>query len=198
MNATAWPTSRNLQHLNRSSASVCPNYALSHSGYPNLPCRAASLSDFFGSLPVRDTSAPVRCESQRSELSPCTQSRTLLQYPGCNTNLKMPLLKTMLHYAGLGKKDKMANSDFQPTDIFQHRYQDPQVLVDYVNSLPDKFYASQFSVKACEMCFHWMPDYGLHSMQVLKDGRLGLMLPRKLTKVGCVLVQFKCLVSRRH
>lgn len=50
----------------------------------------------------------------------------------------MPLLKTILHYAGFGKKDKMSNPDeFQPTDIFHHRYQDPQVLIEYVKTLPD-------------------------------------------------------------
>lgn len=61
----------------------------------------------------------------------------------------MPLLKTILQYAGFGKKDKMtSNGEFQPTDIVQHRYQDPQVLIAYVKTLPD-IDNGQIKVKVC-------------------------------------------------
>lgn len=61
----------------------------------------------------------------------------------------MPLLKSILHYAGFGKKDKMTSPDeFQPTDILQHRYQDPQTLVEYIKKLPD-INKGQIKVKAC-------------------------------------------------
>lgn len=64
----------------------------------------------------------------------------------------MAFLKTILQYAGLGKKDKMANKDFEPTDILQHRYQDPQILIDYLKKLPEKYTENQITVKVHEPC----------------------------------------------
>lgn len=45
----------------------------------------------------------------------------------------------------------MARPDeFQPSDIVQHRYQDPQVLIAYIKTLPD-IDKSQIRVKVCEL-----------------------------------------------
>ncbi|KAL1860682.1 hypothetical protein Daus18300_009025 [Diaporthe australafricana] len=77
----------------------------------------------------------------------------------------MPFLKKILNFTGLGKKDTMAKSgEFEPTDIFKARYQDPEVLIAYVKTLPDRFTDDKITVKT------------------LKDGSLGLRLPRKLDK----------------
>lgn len=65
----------------------------------------------------------------------------------------MAFLKTILQYAGLGRKGKMANSkDFEPTDILQHRYQDPQILREYLKNLPEKFTDDQINMKVREPC----------------------------------------------
>ncbi|KAJ0116782.1 hypothetical protein J7T55_009933 [Diaporthe amygdali] len=77
----------------------------------------------------------------------------------------MALFKKILHYAGFAKKDDMAKPvEFVPSDIFKHRYQDPKVLITYVKGLPDGFTDDQITVKP------------------VKDGQLGLKLPRKLEK----------------
>ena len=60
----------------------------------------------------------------------------------------MPLLQRLLHYVSFGKKDDMPQPEgFEPTDIFKHRYQDPQVLITYVKTLPDRFTDDQIKVK---------------------------------------------------
>lgn len=60
----------------------------------------------------------------------------------------MRLLKTILGYAGFGKGDQMAEpEEFVPTDVFKHRYRNPQVLIDYVKTLPDNFTDNDIKVK---------------------------------------------------
>ncbi|KAI7775523.1 hypothetical protein LA080_006715 [Diaporthe eres] len=77
----------------------------------------------------------------------------------------MRLLKTILGYAGFGKRDKMDEpEEFVPTDVFKHRYRNPQVLIDYVKTLPDNFTDND--------------------IKILDRSRLGLKLPREL-KQGC-------------
>lgn len=71
----------------------------------------------------------------------------------------MPMFTTILEFAGFRKKNKMANNDGSPpSDIFQHRYQDPQVLKNYLKKLPDKFTDDQIKVKVCESFFAQNPD----------------------------------------
>lgn len=68
----------------------------------------------------------------------------------------MPLLKTILRYAGFGKTDKMASTvEFVPTHIFKHRYRDPKVLIDYVKALPDNFSDDQIRVKVNQSCYEF-------------------------------------------
>lgn len=38
-------------------------------------------------------------------------------------------------------------SEFKPTNLIQHRYLDPKVLIKYVKTLPDKFKDEQITVK---------------------------------------------------
>ncbi|KAL2283250.1 hypothetical protein FJTKL_10126 [Diaporthe vaccinii] len=52
--------------------------------------------------------------------------------------------------------------EFVPTDVFKHRYRNPQVLIDYVKTLPDNFTDNDIKVK------------------ILDRSRLGLKLPREL------------------
>lgn len=65
----------------------------------------------------------------------------------------MPILNKILQYVSLGRKDHMAQSEeFQPTDVFKHRYQDPEVLITYLKTLPDKFTDDKITVKVRELC----------------------------------------------
>ncbi|KAG6358296.1 hypothetical protein INS49_014180 [Diaporthe citri] len=52
--------------------------------------------------------------------------------------------------------------EFEPTDILKHRYQDPSVLITYLKTLG--FTDDKITVKH------------------LRDGQIGLRLPRKLEK----------------
>lgn len=75
----------------------------------------------------------------------------------------MPLLKRILDYVSFGKKDDMSlPEEFEPTDVFKHRYQDPSVLITYLKTLG--FTDDKIKVKH------------------MKDGQIGLRLPRKLEK----------------
>jgi hypothetical protein len=60
----------------------------------------------------------------------------------------MPLLNRILQLVNFAKKNDMTQpSEFEPTDIIQHRYLDPQVLVNYIKTLPDKFKDEQITIK---------------------------------------------------
>lgn len=63
----------------------------------------------------------------------------------------------ILHW--FGKKDNMAsNGDSPPSDILQHRYQDPQVLIDYLKKSPRNFTDAQIKVKVCQSRLVLIPD----------------------------------------
>lgn len=52
------------------------------------------------------------------------------------------------HLFNFGKKHNMAqNTEFEPTDIIKHRYQDPQVLINYLKTLPGGFTDDKITVK---------------------------------------------------
>lgn len=73
-------------------------------------------------------------------------------------------------------------SEFEPTDIFKHRYQDPSVLITYLKKLG--FTDDQIRIKVCGLHFAGPPARADLGTQLMGGGQIGLRLPRKLEKVG--------------
>lgn len=60
----------------------------------------------------------------------------------------MSILGKLGHIFSFRKKDNMAQAqEFEPTDIIKHRYQDPEILIKYVKTLPDGFTDDQITVQ---------------------------------------------------
>lgn len=99
----------------------------------------------------------------------------------------MAILRKILDYVSFGKKDDMAEEIvFEPTDILDHRYQDPSVLITYLKTLG--FTDDKITVKVCGPLSPG-PAVGADlGNQNMKGDKIGIRLPRKLEKVGFVKI----------